>query len=156
MGYVAVWDASGTDITTGAIQDQLAGIGGLVAVGGAPGGLGGYVFEVTGDIYASGNIIAFSDESVKDNVKTITNALDKVKLMRGVTFTRNDEDDKERVYAGVIAQEMEKAFPEVVFDNNNGTKAVAYPNIVSVLIEAIKEQQIQIEQLKEEIKNLKK
>jgi len=107
-----------------------------------------YTLDVGGDIYASGNVIAYSDESVKDNVTTITNALDKVKQMRGVTFTRNDEDNKERIYAGVIAQEMEKAFPEVVFQNENGTKAVAYSNLVSVLIEAIKEQQNQIDELK--------
>ena len=75
--------------------------------------------------------------------------------MRGVTFTRNDEEDKERVHAGVIAQEMEQAFPEVVFENTNGTKAVAYGNIVSVLIEAIKEQQTQIEILQSTIKSLK-
>ena len=147
--YVAVWN-SGTTLTTGTIQDDF---GGRVAVNGNPGAIGGYALEVTGDIYATGNIIAFSDESVKDNVKTIENALDKVNNMRGVTFTRNDEEDKERVYAGVIAQEMEQAFPEVVFENPNGTKAVAYPNIVSVLIEAIKEQQIQIDELKRQIKN---
>jgi hypothetical protein len=151
VNYVVVFD-SATSGTSGSIQDNGAG---LVAINGAPGSFG-YELEVNGNIYATGNIIAFSDESVKDNVKTITNALDKVKSMRGVTFTRNDEEDKERLYAGVIAQEMQQAFPEVVFNNSDGTKAVAYPNIVSVLIEAIKEQQIQIEQLKEEIKNLKK
>ena len=120
-------------------------------MGGAPGALGGYAFEVTGDIYATLNIIAYSDQSVKDNVKTIENAIDKVNNMRGVTFTRNDQEDKERVHAGVIAQEMEQAFPEVVFENIDGTKAVAYANIVSVLIEAIKEQQQQIDELKRQI-----
>jgi predicted transcriptional regulator len=74
--------------------------------------------------------------------------------MRGVTFTRNDHEDKQRVHAGVIAQEMEKAFPEVVFQNEDGTKAVAYANIVSVLIEAIKEQQGQIDDLKKQIDDL--
>lgn len=113
-----------------------------------------YPLEVSGEIYASGNIIAYSDQSVKDNVTTIPNALDKVQAMRGVTFTRNDEKDKERVHAGVIAQEMEKAFPEVVFENPDGTKAVAYGNIVSVLIEAIKEQQKQIDDLKQQIEEL--
>jgi hypothetical protein len=48
---------------------------------------------------------------------------------------------------------MQQAFPEVVFENTDGTKAVAYPNIVSVLIEAIKEQQVQIDELKRQIKN---
>ena len=111
-----------------------------------------YTLQVGGDIYASGNIVAYSDQSVKDNVTTIPNALDKVKQMRGVTFTRNDHEDKEKIHAGVIAQEMEKAFPEVVFENPDGTKAVAYANIVSVLIEAIKEQQIQIDELKAKLK----
>ena len=46
---------------------------------------------------------------------------------------------------------MQKAFPEVVFENPDGTKAVAYANIVSVLIEAIKEQQQQIDELKRQI-----
>ena len=91
---------------------------------------------------------------MKDNVTTIPNALDKVQAMRGVTFTRNDQEDTERVHAGVIAQEIEKAFPEVVFENPDGTKGVAYGNIVSVLIEAIKEQQKQIDDLKQQIKEL--
>lgn len=108
----------------------------------------------TGDIYAAGNVIAYSDQSVKENVTTITNALDKVSQMRGVTFTRNDQPDTERIHAGVIAQEMEKVFPEVVFENEDGTKAVAYANIVSVLIEAVKEQQAQIEDLRKQIEDL--
>ena len=121
-----------------------------INVGAAP----GYTLEVgtnaggTGDIYAAGNIIAFSDRSVKENVQTIPDSLAKVLSMRGVTFTRNDHEDKSRVHAGVIAQEMEHAFPEVVFTNTDGTKAVSYGNIVAVLIEAIKEQQVQINELK--------
>ena len=102
----------------------------------------------SGDIFAAGNIIAFSDRSVKENVQTIPDSLAKVLSMRGVTFTRNDHEDKSRVHAGVIAQEMEHAFPEVVFTNPDGTKAVSYGNIVAVLIEAIKEQQVQINELK--------
>jgi hypothetical protein len=113
-----------------------------------------YMLEVNGDIYAAQNVIAYSDQSVKENVTTITNAVNKVMAMRGVTFTRNDQKDKERIHAGVIAQEMEKAFPEVVFENENGTKAVAYANIVSVLIEAVKEQQAQIEDLRKQIEDL--
>ena len=74
--------------------------------------------------------------------------------MRGVTFTRNDQEDTARVHAGVIAQEMEMVFPEVVFENLDGTKAVAYPAIVSVLIEAIKQQQQQIDELKDQLKKL--
>ena len=53
----------------------------------------------------------------------------------------------------LLAQEMEQAFPEVVFENTNGTKGVAYGNIVSVLIEAIKEQQKQIDDLRNQLNN---
>jgi len=87
-------------------------------------------------------------------VKTITDALDKVTSMRGVTFTRNDQKDTTRIHAGVIAQEMEMVFPEVVFENADGTKAVAYPALVSVLIEAIKQQQHQIDDLRDQIEKL--
>lgn len=111
--------------------------------------------NVTGDITADGNVIAYSDESLKENIYTISNALNKVKSMRGVTYTRNDLQDKQRVHAGVIAQEIEKELPEVVYTSESGIKSVAYGNIVSVLIEAIKEQQNQIDDLRMEINQLK-
>jgi len=97
--------------------------------------------SVTGDMTASGNVTAYSDERLKDNIKTIDNALDKVSQMRGVTFTKDD-----KLSSGVIAQEMEKIAPELVMDGEY--KSVAYGNTVGYLIEAIKE-------LKSEIDNHK-
>jgi hypothetical protein len=114
-----------------------------------------YKFEVNGDIYATANIIAFSDQSVKSNVQVIINPLAKVLNMRGVTYNRNDHEDQVRVHVGVIAQEMEKVLPEVVFEDLDGKKAVAYQNIVAVLIEAIKEQQLQINELRATVEKLK-
>ena len=86
-------------------------------------------------------VTATSDERLKSDIKTIDNALYKVMNMRGVSFTKQAERG-----IGVIAQEVEKVIPEVVHDGEY--KSVAYGNIVGVLIEAIKEQQKQIDELK--------
>jgi len=102
---------------------------------------------VSGKLTASNDVIAFSDERVKENIETIDNALDKVLSMRGVSYNRTDQDDKSKK-VGVIAQEIEKVLPEVVTEDGEGMKGVAYGNIVGVLIEAIKEQQKQIDELK--------
>jgi len=97
--------------------------------------------DVAGTIVASGDITAFSSEVLKDDIRTIDNALNKVADMRGVYFTKDGEAG-----TGVIAEEVEAVLPEVVKDGKY--KSVAYGNIVGVLIEAVKE-------LKEEVKSLK-
>jgi len=88
-------------------------------------------------------VTATSDERLKSDIKTIDNALDKVMNMRGVSYVKQAEKG-----IGVIAQEIEKVLPEVVTDGEY--KSVAYGNIVGVLIEAIKEQQKQINELKKD------
>lgn len=105
--------------------------------------------SITGSLTASGDVIAYSDERVKENIKTISNALDKVTKLRGVEYNKIGEDKQS---IGVIAQEIEKILPQVVSEDSEGMKGVAYGNIVGVLIEAIKEQQKQIDELKAMIK----
>ena len=100
-----------------------------------------------GAFTAVGNVTAFSDARVKTNIKTIDNALSKVLALRGVTYNRTDLKDKSE-QIGVIAQEVKEILPQVVQENEDGHYSVAYGNIVGVLIEAIKEQQAQIEELK--------
>ena len=107
------------------------------------------------NLVVGGTVTASSDIKLKENIEVINNALEKVGQIRGVTFTRNDLDDKEQRHAGVIAQEIEKVLPEVVIENN-GIKSVAYGNLVGLLIEAIKEQQTQINNLNIELNKLKK
>lgn len=101
--------------------------------------------EVTGNILATGDITAFSDANLKENVETISNALEKVNSMRGVTFNKLGEEKRS---VGVIAQELVEVLPEAVHKSSEHY-SVAYGNIVGVLIEAIKEQQSQIDKLKE-------
>jgi hypothetical protein len=104
-----------------------------------------FTFNDNGDFTATGNVTAYSDIRVKNNIEVIPNALNKVMSLNGYTFDRTDIDVPRQT--GVIAQEVLEVLPEAV--NSEGDKmSVAYGNMVGLLIEAIKEQQIQIEELK--------
>ena len=113
-------------------------------------GGGGYI---RGDFTATGALIAQSDIRLKYDIENITGALDKVKAIRGVTFRMKDAINDNRT-VGVIAQEVELVLPEAVRENEDGIKAVAYGNMVGLLIEAIKEQQSEIDELKSLVKQL--
>ena len=102
-------------------------------------------------IYASHDIAAFSDITVKKEVKRIENAIDKVKELNGYTYVRTDDETGTR-RAGVIAQEVQKVLPEVVSANPDGTLNVAYSNMIALLIEGMKEQQKEIDELKKLLK----
>ena len=110
------------------------------------GGWGAYC-DTSGNWTAQGNVTAYSDEKLKDNIHLIENPIEKVKGMNGVTFNRNDIEGNPR-QTGVIAQEVETVLPEVVMTNDEGIKTVAYGNMIGLLIEAIKEQQREIDELK--------
>ena len=101
----------------------------------------------TVSVYATHNIVAYSDARSKTNVETIPNALDKIDSIRGITYNKI-EDPKGDRYMGVIAQELQDILPEVVTEDENGHLAVAYGNITGVLIEAIKELRAEIKELK--------
>lgn len=102
------------------------------------------ILDTSSNFTAYGNITAYSDENLKTDIETITNALEKVCRMRGVMYTRIDTETRG---SGVIAQEMQEVLPEVVLDSNEYL-SVAYGNIVGVLIEAIKELKAEIDELK--------
>ena len=92
-----------------------------------------------------------SDKTLKKDIKLIENPIEKIKELNGVEFTWK-ENDKEDI--GLIAQEVEEVLPVLVSTNEEGLKSVKYGNIVSVLIEAVKEQQNQIEELESRIDEL--
>ena len=129
-------------------------------------GVGTAASGTTGEIRATHDVTAYysSDANLKTNVVSIENALDKVKQIAGVEFDWTQEyiDDKggEDGYfvrkhdVGVIAQEVEAVPPEVVGTRENGTKAVRYDRMVALLVEAIKDQQSQIDELKQIITDL--
>ena len=104
----------------------------------------------TGDFTAGGNIIVNSDERLKENISTIENALCKVNKMRGVEF---DWKDTGIHSLGFIAQEVEKVLPDLVKEHD-GIKSLAYGNIASLLVEAIKELTIKYKELEEKYNKL--
>jgi hypothetical protein len=91
------------------------------------------------------SITETSDERLKTDITQLSNAVDTVKALNGKSFIK---DNKAKI--GLIAQEVEEVLPQVVdtLDDEMQTKTVNYGNIVAVLIEAIKEQQVQIDELK--------
>jgi hypothetical protein len=105
----------------------------------------------TGGLYVGGlvNCTSLTETSsirYKENVVTLESSLDKVLKLRGVSYNRKETNTKE---IGVIAEEVEKILPEVINYNDDGqVDAVSYGRLTAVLIEAIKEQQKQIDELK--------
>lgn len=115
--------------------------------------------HVVGQIVATDDITAFysSDRRLKQDIEPIEDAVEKIKQINGVTYAWNDEYLKDKYIdgyfvrdreAGVIAQEIEEVLPEVVATRENGYKAVKYDRLVALLIQAVKEQQEQIDELK--------
>jgi hypothetical protein len=91
---------------------------------------------------------SLSDATKKTNIRPIENSIELTKQLEGVRF---DWIDNHKPSLGLIAQEVEKILPELVETSTDGTKSVSYGNIVGVLIEAIKEQQVRIEELERKI-----
>jgi hypothetical protein len=120
-----------------------------LGVGTAPSG-------VAGAILATNDVVAFasSDERLKENLEPIGSAVDKVGQLTGYTF---DWIPMEGIHVhsghdvGIIAQEVEKVLPEVVETRDNGYKAVKYEKLTALLIQAVNEQQKQIESLQTQI-----
>lgn len=103
---------------------------------------------VDGTVYATGDVVAFSDAKLKSDVRVISGALDRVRAIRGCTFVNGVDG---RRSTGVIAQDVRSALPEavrsVVDRDGNETLAVAYGNLVGLLIEAIKDLEDKVDAL---------
>jgi hypothetical protein len=146
---------SGSDATTGLSikENGFVGLGNTAPT---------VRLQVTGDIIAN-SIAGSSDARFKTNITPIANPLQKVLALRGVHFNWNTEAFPQRMFSdkrtlGFIAQEVEKVLPEIVQTENTaeGYKSVQYDKVVALLVEAMKEQQKQINQLKREVKKLKR
>jgi hypothetical protein len=106
-----------------------------------------YSLHVSGAIFASDDITAFSDRRWKTDIVPIYDALGKVARMSGVTFRRIDGDD--RRHMGFIAQDVQKVVPEVVVGTHKNGFGVSYGNITALLVEAIKELKVEVDELKQ-------
>jgi len=172
--FTNAYDVTGAAIVAQANRGYAAisaggtyGATGLTA--GSDTGNAGYFLSNSGyDIYADGSRSYFrgnvsvgsitnrSDARLKKNIEVLKGSLQKVLQLDGVTFEWKDGKPSAGQQLGVIAQDVQKVFPEVVEEDADGTKTVNYSALVAPLIEAIKEQQLQINELKTEISALKK
>ncbi len=112
---------------------------------------------ISGDLTVNGTIINPSDMRLKKNITTLTGVLGKLNCLRGVRYEFKDQQK----YAvgpqvGVIAQELQRVFPELVTQGADGYLAVNYSQLTGVLIQAIKEQQQEIDLLKKQMQQVMK
>ncbi len=119
----------------------------------------GQVFNVDAGGVVKGNYGTYhapSDVRLKKEISTIPDALSKVMGLRGVNFKWKDPQRDQSMQMGLIAQEVEKVVPEVVHtaDDAMRTKSVEYQYLVGLLVEAVKEQQKQIEALEDRINSI--
>ncbi|MDX1479385.1 MAG: tail fiber domain-containing protein, partial [Saprospiraceae bacterium] len=125
-----------------------------------------YKLDVNGDINAQGAVRCngtniCSDLRYKHSIVPIENALDKLQSINGVYYNWDTDQFPDKNFkvardVGVIAQEMESVFPELISEDDEGYKAVDYAKFSAVLLEAVKEQQQQISTLQSQINDLQK
>jgi hypothetical protein len=118
----------------------------------------GFTLDVAGDTRINGNLKAVgdvtayftSDKRLKDNIKPISSALEKIDSLNGVEYDWNTELQTAHSGhdVGVIAQEVEQVLPEAVVTRDNGYKAVNYDKVIPLLLQAIKELKIEVQTLK--------
>jgi hypothetical protein len=105
-----------------------------------------HTLHVDGNIYASGNVTAYSDARKKTNLQIIDNSLNKIEKINGYTY----EKDNVR-YTGLVAQEVLSILPEAVVGNEEDGYGLAYGNMVGILVEAIKELSGKVKSLEEKL-----
>ncbi len=114
-----------------------------------------YQTYTDGNAWMAGGLSQYSDRSLKEDIQTVDNALDKVIRLRGVTYywKKDLPDGRQmdtRKHYGFIAQEVENVLPDIISEGPDGKKTIVYSEISSVLVEAVKEQQGIIQSLQEE------
>ena len=134
--YLSIWDVSNGIMDQGIIvKGNNVGIGTVNP---------SYNLDVVGSARATGSVAAWSDIRVKKNIVQLTHSLAKILKVNGVNFEwRNDEFPEKKFKKGkdigVIAQNIETQFPEIVETGSDTYKSVAYQKLVAPLIEAVKE-----------------
>jgi hypothetical protein len=151
--------AAGTGVAVSATTGDSCSIsiGQSVATSASPTFAG---LTINGAITATGDITAFSASDIrfKENITAIENPIEKIKMISGNTYDWKAENKDIHGFegndVGVIAQEIEEVLPQLVVTRDNGYKAVKYDKLVALLIEGMKEQQKQIEDLSNKINKL--
>jgi hypothetical protein len=108
-----------------------------------------YINTTTGNGWMQGTLTQNSDARLKTNIIHLENSLEKILQLNGYHYHWKNENADNRLQTGVLAQEVQKLFPELVTTNNKGILSVNYSGLIPVMIESIKEQQRQIDKLVE-------
>ena len=90
------------------------------------------------DVWASNQVRANSDERLKKDIVPLQGSLDKISQLNGVEFSWKNPKTSPHRQIGLIAQNVEKFFPQVVVAGQDGMKSLAYQNLIAPLIEAVK------------------
>jgi len=151
---VATSQNNGADWDTDFIIQQ----NGRVGIGTTSTGV--YKLYVDGSAFSTGNWES-SDKNFKKNIKNIGNSIELIKQLNGVSYNWKIQEYAEKGFPegkhyGIIAQEIEKVLPDMVNTGPANEKAVAYSELIPILIEAIKEQQTEIDVLYELIQEIQK
>jgi hypothetical protein len=109
-----------------------------------------------GNAWLQGTLTQASDARLKKDISLLQNPLQKIIQLNGYTYHWKNENSDTRLQTGVLAQEVQKLFPELVSENKEGILAVNYSGLIPVMIESIKEQQKQIARQEERLDELKK
>ena len=114
-----------------------------------------FIVNYDGSATLAGDLTVNSDARLKSNIESLGNTVSKLSLIDGKSYTMKSNDQVEKI--GLLAQEVQKAFPELVKQagDEEGTLSVNYQGMIPVLINAIKEQQQQIEEIKNSLKSEK-
>lgn len=116
------------------------------------------LLNVNGIISANGSLVIFSDASLKTNINGIANAYDKVKRLNGVSFEYVSsfitDTTMHGTHFGFIAQQVDTVLPEIVHEDLNGKKTMAYSEIIPYLVEALKEEHVRNDSLAAQLNNL--
>ena len=103
----------------------------------------GYLNMTTGDFTAAGNVISYSDATLKTDIVRITDAIEKIAKLSGYTYTRTDTGQRQ---TGLIAQEVDAVLPEAVIRDGD-IMTLAYGNLMGLVVEALKELTDRVTQL---------
>jgi hypothetical protein len=126
--------------------------------------------KIYSDQVSSRSYVTLSDERIKENIKPLSNSLEKIIKLKGVSYDfkssyfnvedsmlKNKLKEESKNQIGFLAQELKEIFPETVyFDSTSNLYSIGYSQLIPVLVEAMKEQQAQIEELKKQVADLAK
>ena len=95
-------------------------------------------FFLDGNINLTGNVYSRSDIKIKNNITKLENAITKIQNLNGYKYTRSDLTNMSKIHIGLIAQEVEKEYPEIISEEN-GIKTINYTSMIAILLESIKD-----------------